>query len=158
STTMMSSRSRGQVCAASASKQCASRAASLYTGTITDTSGCVRMTTARAPARPARLRESRSDRGAGLVVVTRVSHEIVVEARRGLRELLDLRELWRCRELVIILAWRDIRARYSQTVLGFAWALAQPFALMLAFTSSFGGDTDPSGTPRVVAVYAGFLP
>lgn len=49
----------------------------------------------------------------------------------GLR---GLSELWRYRELLLFLAWRDISIRYKQTVLGIAWAVAQPVATMLIFT------------------------
>lgn len=81
------------------------------------------------------------------------------EPRRSLRDLLDLRDVWRSRELVLILAWRDVRARYSQTVLGLAWAVVQPVALMLAFTHSFAGPAAAAGDPpRSLAVYAGLLP
>jgi lipopolysaccharide transport system permease protein len=87
--------------------------------------------------------------------------EVVFEPRRGVRDLLDLRDLWHGRELVAILAWRDVRARYSQTILGLTWALVQPLALMLVFTLSFAGagaGDAVGGPPRSLAVYAGLLP
>jgi lipopolysaccharide transport system permease protein len=87
------------------------------------------------------------------------AEEVVFEPRRRLHELLDPRDLWRSRELILILAWRDVRARYSQTLLGLAWAVVQPVALMLAFTFSFAGPAaDPGGPPRTLVVYAGLLP
>lgn len=85
--------------------------------------------------------------------------EVVFEPSRGLRELLDLRDLWRARELIAILAWRDVRARYSQTILGIAWAVVQPLALMLVFVLSFrGGPAATDDPPRSLAIYAGLLP
>jgi lipopolysaccharide transport system permease protein len=45
----------------------------------------------------------------------------------------DFRELWRYRDLVWILALRDITVRYRQTVVGIAWTVLQPLALMFAF-------------------------
>ncbi len=47
-------------------------------------------------------------------------------------------ELWRFRELLLFLAWRDITIRYKQTVLGVAWAVAQPVVMMLIFTLFLG--------------------
>jgi lipopolysaccharide transport system permease protein len=50
---------------------------------------------------------------------------------------LGLRELWRHRELVFFLTWRDVKVRYKQTVLGAFWALLQPFVTMIVFTVVF---------------------
>ena len=47
---------------------------------------------------------------------------------------LGLGDLWRFRELLLFLTWRDIKIRYKQTVLGAAWALLQPFLTMIVFT------------------------
>src|SRR5579872_5517808 len=52
-------------------------------------------------------------------------------------EILNLRELWRYRELVLVLAWRDLKVRYKQTVLGAAWAVLQPAMMMVVFTIFF---------------------
>jgi len=61
---------------------------------------------------------------------------IVVEATSGWRAV-DLGELWAYRELLIILAWRDVRVRYRQTVLGILWVLGQPLLTMVLFTLVF---------------------
>jgi lipopolysaccharide transport system permease protein len=61
----------------------------------------------------------------------------VVERRPGWRSV-NVRELWSRRELLYFLAWRDVKVRYKQTVLGAAWALLQPFATMLVFTLFLG--------------------
>ncbi len=53
-------------------------------------------------------------------------------------DVLNLRELWRYRELFFFLAWRDVKIRYKQTVLGLAWAVAQPLATMAVFTLFLG--------------------
>ncbi|HYZ77590.1 MAG TPA: ABC transporter permease [Gaiellaceae bacterium] len=47
---------------------------------------------------------------------------------------LGVGDLWRFRELLLFLTWRDIKIRYKQTVLGAAWALLQPFLTMIVFT------------------------
>lgn len=51
---------------------------------------------------------------------------------------LGLVELWHHRELLFFLTWRDIKVRYKQTVLGAAWAVLQPFLLMVVFSVVFG--------------------
>jgi lipopolysaccharide transport system permease protein len=50
---------------------------------------------------------------------------------------LGLKDLWRFRELVLFLTWRDVKVRYKQTLLGAAWALIQPFTTMIVFTVVF---------------------
>ena len=51
----------------------------------------------------------------------------VIEARGGWSTF-DFRELWRFRELLAFLIWRDVKIRYKQTVIGAAWAILQPVA------------------------------
>lgn len=51
---------------------------------------------------------------------------------------LNLRELWEYRELTYFLAWREIKVRYKQTVIGIAWTLLQPLLTMVVFTIFFG--------------------
>jgi lipopolysaccharide transport system permease protein len=50
----------------------------------------------------------------------------------------DCKELWRYRELIFFLTWRDIKVRYKQAVLGIAWAVLQPLLTTLIFTVIFG--------------------
>jgi lipopolysaccharide transport system permease protein len=49
-----------------------------------------------------------------------------------------LRELWRYRELLLFFAWRDLKIRYKQTLLGISWAVLQPVMYMVVFTLFFG--------------------
>lgn len=51
---------------------------------------------------------------------------------------LDLKEIWRYRELIYFLTWRDIKVRYKQAVLGIAWAMIQPLLTTLISTIVFG--------------------
>lgn len=60
----------------------------------------------------------------------------VIKPKRGFA-LPNPAELWQYRELVYFLAWRDVKVRYAQTVLGAAWTLFQPLALMLVLTFAF---------------------
>lgn len=77
----------------------------------------------------------------------------VIEPARGWR-LLGLRELWRYRELLVFLAWRDIKVRYKQTVFGIAWAVAQPLVTMLVFAVFLG---NLAGVSNGVANYPLFV-
>ena len=83
----------------------------------------------------------------------------VIEPPRGWRSL-DLSELWHFRELLWVLTERDIKVRYKQTVLGFAWAIIQPVMLMVVFSVFFGGlaKMASDGLPYPIFVYAGLLP
>lgn len=83
----------------------------------------------------------------------------VIEARSGWQPL-DLGELWRYRELVYFLAWRDVKVRYKQTLLGAAWAILQPAMMMVVFTlvlGRFAGGAE-GDAPYPLFVYAGLLP
>ena len=85
----------------------------------------------------------------------------VIEPRRGWASL-ELLELWRYRELLLFLTWRDILIRYKQAVLGVAWAVLQPFLTMVVFTLVFNkllGVQSPSADiPYPVFSFAGLLP
>lgn len=79
---------------------------------------------------------------------------IVLEPPRGWSHL-DLSKLFAYRDLLVMLAMRDIKVRYKQTALGVLWAVIQPLVLMIVFRTFLGrytGMTDP------VALYAGLLP
>ena len=86
-------------------------------------------------------------------------HVTVIEPRRAWR-LLDFRELWAYRELLWVLAGRDIRVRYKQTVLGAAWAVLQPVMTMLVFSVFFGdlAKVPSDGIPYPVFAFAALLP
>jgi len=72
---------------------------------------------------------------------------------------IDWRELWSYRELFYTLAWRDIKVRYKQTVLGASWAIIQPFLMMIVFTIFFGrmAGIETGGIPYPIFVYTGLL-
>ena len=84
---------------------------------------------------------------------------LVIEAGRADKQYwLDL---WRYRELFLILAWRDVAVRYKQTVIGALWAFIRPFMTMVVFTVVFGmlARLPTEGTaPYAVMVFAGLLP
>lgn len=71
----------------------------------------------------------------------------------------ELVELWQYREIFIALAFRDIKARYKQSVLGILWVIIQPIATCLVFTIVFGYfvRVDSGETPYPVFVFSGLL-
>jgi lipopolysaccharide transport system permease protein len=83
----------------------------------------------------------------------------VIEARPGWR-IIDFRELWRYRELLYFLTWRDVKVRYKQTALGAAWAVLQPLATMVVFVAFLGRAAGISSGewPYPLFVFAGTLP
>ncbi|MCX6067668.1 MAG: ABC transporter permease [Chloroflexi bacterium] len=73
---------------------------------------------------------------------------------------LNLGDLWRYRELVVFMIWRDIKVRYKQTLLGAAWAVIQPVMTMLVFNFLFGSvaKVPTDGIPYPIFSFAGLLP
>jgi lipopolysaccharide transport system permease protein len=72
----------------------------------------------------------------------------------------NVRELWRFRELIYFLIWRDVKVRYKQTVLGAAWAVLQPLMMMVVFTVFFGrmAGLSSGDLPYPLFAFAGLLP
>lgn len=76
----------------------------------------------------------------------------------------DLRELWRYRELIGFLALRDVKVRYKQSLLGIAWAVLQPLFTMAVFTLLFGvllGQgrmPTVEGVPYAISTYCALVP
>jgi homopolymeric O-antigen transport system permease protein len=69
------------------------------------------------------------------------------------------RDLWRYRELLYLLAWRDVTVRYKQTVIGTAWAVIRPVTTMLILVLVFGkvARLPSGGIPYPVLVLTGML-
>ncbi len=78
---------------------------------------------------------------------------------RGWFEL-DLKEIWRYRELLYFFVWRDLKVRYKQTAIGVAWVVIQPLMAMLVFTLFFGrlAKMPSGGLPYPVFYYSALLP
>lgn len=90
---------------------------------------------------------------------TEESGETNIGPSRGWQDL-RLGDLWRYRELIYFLAWRDIKVRYKQTILGAAWAVLQPLLTMLLFSVIFGAlaRLPSDGVPYPVFTYTALLP
>jgi lipopolysaccharide transport system permease protein len=73
---------------------------------------------------------------------------------------LNLGDVWRYRELLYFLVWRDVKVRYKQTAIGGLWAILQPLLLMILFSIIFehAGKIDTGGVPYPLFAYAGLAP
>jgi lipopolysaccharide transport system permease protein len=104
---------------------------------------------AKSTKSPAKIREDANND----------SFDIWLEAGRAEKHYwLDL---WRYRELFLILAWRDVAVRYKQTVVGVAWSLVQPLLTMLIMTvvfSRLAGLHADGNVPYAIMVLSGMLP
>jgi len=88
-------------------------------------------------------------------------HDETIILEPGRAEINYWHDLWRYRELFIILAWRDVSVRYKQTIIGIIWAILRPFLTMLVFVVVFGRLAKlPSdgNAPYALMVFAAMLP
>ncbi len=83
--------------------------------------------------------------------------EMIIEAGKAERHY--WRDLWRYRELLGFLAWRDVRVRYKQAALGLSWAIIQPVVTTVIFTVLFGrlAKMPDGGVPYPLIVLSGLL-
>jgi lipopolysaccharide transport system permease protein len=72
----------------------------------------------------------------------------------------DLAELWRYRELLYFMVWRDIKSRFKQTALGVTWVILQPVLTMVVFSVILGrlAGVPSEGAPYPVYTFAALLP
>ena len=84
--------------------------------------------------------------------------ELLIEPGKSERQY--WRDLWRYRELLYFLAWRDILVRYKQTVIGVAWAVIRPLITVFVLTLVFSkiGKMVPKEYPAPIFIFCGMLP
>jgi len=85
--------------------------------------------------------------------------KLIIEAGRTEKHYWT--DLWRYRELFYILAWRDIKVRYKQTVIGALWSIIRPLLTMVIFTLVFSKIAKlptEGNAPYAIMVYAAMLP
>jgi lipopolysaccharide transport system permease protein len=71
------------------------------------------------------------------------------------------KDVWKFKELFIILSWRDVKVRYKQTTVGLLWAFIRPFLTMIIFTFIFNkvaGLKSNSTAPYSLLVFSALLP
>jgi lipopolysaccharide transport system permease protein len=78
----------------------------------------------------------------------------------GALRFLNLPELWRYRELLFFLVWRDVMVRYKQTAIGMLWVVLQPVAMVAVFTLFFGrlAKIPSDNIPYPLFAFAALLP
>lgn len=88
--------------------------------------------------------------------------EMVIKPRPGWIAI-DWKEIWNYRELLYFLVWRDVKVKYKQAILGFAWAVLGPLISVSIYTLVFGraggfAKHVPQGVPYAVFIFAGMIP
>lgn len=114
-----------------------------------------------APVRPIRVPDAATDpaRVPAPQAVAPVRPKLTLRASRGWRAL-DLREIFQFRDLLIVLAGRDLKLRYKQTMLGVSWVILQPLFAAGIFSFVFGvvaGLKTRDGLPYFLFSFAGLL-
>jgi lipopolysaccharide transport system permease protein len=87
------------------------------------------------------------------------SHTTVIEARRSWIRI-EFSEIWKYRELLFFMLWRDVKGGYRQMALGPLWMVLRPVMSMLIFTAIFGGlvRTPTDGLPYPLFFYSALIP
>ena len=83
---------------------------------------------------------------------------LIIEPGRAHRDY--WRDMWRYRELFLMLAWRDVSVRYKQTVFGVAWAIMRPLLSMILLTVLFdkvAGLPSDEGVPYALMVFVALM-
>ena len=86
--------------------------------------------------------------------------QVTVIKPRNTWDILTIRDLWEYRDMLLYLVLRDIKARYTQSVLGIGWAVLQPLFLMIVFTVIFGKlvKINTNGMDYAVFSYTALVP
>jgi lipopolysaccharide transport system permease protein len=93
------------------------------------------------------------------IEVSQRADTVVIQPVKGLVSL-NLKDIWKYRELVYFLTWRDLKVRYKQSVLGILWAILQPLLNMVVFTVIFGNlaKLPSDGLPYPIFSYTATVP
>jgi lipopolysaccharide transport system permease protein len=94
-----------------------------------------------------------------LVVMAENMDQTIIRPSSGWK-LINLKELWRYRDLLYFLTIRGIKARYAQSILGVSWAIIQPLFTTLVFTIVFGrlAKVSSDGVPYALFSFLGLWP
>ncbi len=93
------------------------------------------------------------------IPMLKTTEQIQIKPSKGWVSL-NLKEIWKFRELLYFLTWRDIKVRYKQTAIGVMWVLLQPLFTMLLFSLIFGrlAKIPSDGIPYPAFIFSGLLP
>ena len=106
------------------------------------------------------MRKNLTQTATGVAAIRHTDEPVLfIRPSRGWSSI-NLRELWRFRELIYFLIWRDVKVRYKQTALGASWAILQPFLTMVVFTIFFGNlaKVPSDDIPYPIFSYTALLP
>jgi lipopolysaccharide transport system permease protein len=85
--------------------------------------------------------------------------QTLIEPTRGW-QLINLRELFRYKDLFYFLVWKEIKVLYKQTILGFSWAIIRPLFTMVIFSVVFGrlAHIPSDGVPYPLFAFVALVP
>ncbi|MBP7450778.1 MAG: ABC transporter permease [Flavobacteriales bacterium] len=103
---------------------------------------------------------SKADTSGATSVRLEDQHWDVVSRPSGSWWAVDVREIWKYRDLLVELVHRDLTAIYKQTILGPLWQLLQPLLTSLMFAVIFGimGRMSPASVPPLLFYMSGVVP
>ena len=83
----------------------------------------------------------------------------VIEPPKGW-QIIDFKELKEYRDLFYFLVWRNIKVMYAQTIMGFSWAILNPFIQIIIFTLIFGkvAQLETDGIPYTLFSSVAIIP
>ena len=82
----------------------------------------------------------------------------VIEPPSGLFHL-NIPEVWRYRDLLFLMAWRDISARFRQSLVGWGWAILKPLLTALIYTLIFSVFVKvQTDVPYPIFAFAALIP
>lgn len=85
---------------------------------------------------------------------------LIIDTEKKRKAIINWRELWHYKDLFFFLVRRDIKTRYSQSILGIGWAVIQPVFSMIVFTIVFGNlaKINSEGVPYAIFSYTALVP
>ena len=91
--------------------------------------------------------------------IATASQEVLIQPQKGWLKF-DLASLYRYRELLYFLVWRDVKVRYKQAAIGITWVVLQPLLTMIVFTVIFGlfAKIPSDGLPYPLFTFTALLP
>lgn len=89
-------------------------------------------------------------------MLNNTDYNFVIKPKRTLWEI-DLKEIWRYRDLLFLLVKRDFISVYKQTILGPIWFFIQPLLITVTFTIIFGqvAKISTGGVPEILFYLTG---
>lgn len=83
---------------------------------------------------------------------------MIIKPKRNLLDI-NLKELWRYKDLILLFVRRDFVAKYKQTILGPLWFIIQPLLSTIMFVIVFGriAGIPTDGLPQILFYMSGLV-